>query len=130
MTAKQVFLYLWQLPQNLLGLCLLALGHDEAFNYKGARVYSCTWMKGGISLGRYIFLHFPTSVDVCHEYGHTRQSRILGPLYLPVVGLWSATRAAFNLYHPGHYFDSFPENWADRLGGVYIDIDGKRKASL
>lgn len=126
----KALLYLWQLPQNLLGLCLIALGYDDVFVYKGARVYSCTWMRGGISLGQYIFLHFPTSVDVCHEYGHVRQSRMLGPFYLPVVGLWSFTRAALDLYRPGHYFDDFPENWADRLGGVYIDIDGKRKASL
>jgi hypothetical protein len=60
-----------------------------------------------------------------HEYGHTFQSRWLGPLYLPVVGVPSVLR---NVYAVAYreitgerwrgYFDGFPERWADELGGV------------
>ena len=57
-----------------------------------------------------------------HEYGHTIQSLILGPLYLVVMGipstLWGwlpcceRARQQKNL----SYFDFFTERWANRLG--------------
>lgn len=122
--------YLWQLPQNLLALGLLLRGYDDVFPYKGAMVYTCTWLDGGVSLGKYILLNTPTTVDLCHEYGHYRQSKMLGPLYLLVVGLWSAIRMQFRLYKDGEYYNGYPEKWADRLGGVYYDYDGKRNAIL
>lgn len=110
--------YLWQLPQNLLALGLLLRGYDDVSPYKDARVYTCSWLDGGVSLGKYILLNTPTTVDICHEYGHCRQSKMLGPLYLLVVGLWSAIRAQFRLYKAGKYYKGYPEAWADRLGGV------------
>jgi len=66
-----------------------------------------------------------TALGVAHELGHTKQSRLLGPLYLPVVGLPSISRAAYALVHREvtgkqwtGYYEGYPENWADRLGGV------------
>ena len=128
----RILAYLWQLPQNLLGLALVTtFGYADSIPYKGARIYTCDWIgSGGVSLGRYIILGFPTAVNVCHEYGHSRQSLMLGPAYLPVVGLWSAIRLRLRLYRRGEYYKGFPESWADRLGGVYIDIDGTRKAAI
>jgi hypothetical protein len=46
---------------------------------------------GAVSLGQYIFIFSDYGKDemriIKHEYGHTRQSHILGPLYLLVVGV-------------------------------------------
>ena len=67
-----------------------------------------------------------------HEQGHCRQSVILGPLYLIIVGIPSAllnalTRLQSSRYtilkKIGHeayynYYRMFPESLADRLGGV------------
>ena len=56
-----------------------------------------------------------------HELGHRTQSRMLGPLYLLVVGIPSAilcTVARFSPYISRTYDEHFPENWANRLGGV------------
>jgi len=56
-----------------------------------------------------------------HEYGHSLQSRMLGPVYLLVVGLPSSL---FNLLtrldflNPNGYYSRYPENWADKLGKV------------
>ena len=55
---------------------------------------------------------------------------MLGPLYLLIIGLLSAIRMQFRLYKKGEYYKGFPEDWADRLGGVYVDSDGKRNAIL
>lgn len=127
---KTAFTFLWQLPQNLLGLGLLLLfGCKESFAYKNSKVCICGWIgSGGVSLGRYIFLGSMTATDICHEYGHCRQSAMLGPLYL-LIGLWSAVRLGLHLYKRGDYYKSFPESWADRLGGVVWE-NGIRKAWL
>lgn len=67
-----------------------------------------------------------------HEQGHCRQSVMLGPLYLIIVGIPSALLNALTqlqssrytiLKKIGHeayynYYRIFPESWADRLGGV------------
>lgn len=123
-TLRAILLYVWQLPQNLLGLVfLLALRPEMRLNDGGlAIVYRSRRMKGGISLGRYVFLSCSQSTDrtVFHELGHCLQSRMLGPLYLIVIGLpsllwaWLGDRIA-----PGKsYYWFYTERWADRLGGV------------
>ena len=54
-----------------------------------------------------------------HEWGHTRQSLLLGPLYLPLVGLPSLLWATWwTPLRSTSYFRFFTERWADRLGGV------------
>ena len=56
---------------------------------------------------------------VRHEYGHCRQSRILGPFYLLVIGLPSLLWALW--WTPGRsvgYYSFYTERLADRLGGV------------
>jgi len=123
-TFIDIVLYIWQLPQNLLGLLLLAIYRPEvSSDYLGVRLHYSTRINGGISLGRYIIVSdryraYNGNTEK-HEYGHTRQSRMLGPLYLFVVGLPSLLWAAW--WHTGRncsYFSFYTEAWADRLGGV------------
>jgi len=92
-------------------------------------------VEGGlaVSLGWFVFWCPPVTTRWFHidrgvrdhEFGHTFQSRWLGPLYLPLVGLPSTLR---NVYGIGYreltgrrwqgYFDGYPEKWADELGGL------------
>jgi hypothetical protein len=86
----------------------------------------------GVSLGRYNFLDldfFLTNEgrSRLHEYGHSRQSRMLGPLYLIIIGLPSLLGNIWDrLFHQGwesdereRWYFSLPwEKWADKLGGV------------
>lgn len=128
---KEILFYLWQLPQNILGLLLVFIYKAKPFTYRfndsEYPVYLSEKMHGGISLGKYVILSVGSSpTTVCHEHGHQIQSLRLGWLYLLVVGLWSGLRAGLNLYEMGHYYDAFPEDWADRLGGVKRDINGRR----
>lgn len=74
------------MPQTLAGLALYAVHRkDRHYDHKGARV--TIWKRSdGVSLGKFIFA--PDDEEMLsHEYGHTRQSLFLGPLYLPVVGI-------------------------------------------
>lgn len=67
------------------------------------------------SCGEYVFC---STASLEHELGHTRQSRMLGPLYLIVVGLPSIARWVFNRFAKrgnDWYLSGFPESWAERL---------------
>jgi hypothetical protein len=87
-------------------------------------------MISGVSLGELVFLpeEYDTHTTKDHEYGHSIQSRYLGPLYLLVVGipsmlcnnLWDRWfhRGWTNQQRINWYYKRFPERWADRLGGV------------
>lgn len=116
---KAILLYLWSLPQNLLGLLLRQIYKGNDSQYEDAVVRRSTSMRGGISLGKYIIVsQWATKTTIMHEYGHTRQSKRLGWLYLIVVGLPSILHAAFCKCKRHLYYDVFPENWAEKLGGV------------
>ena len=119
-----LLLYLWQLPQNLLGVLLVLILRPERHGrYRGARLHYARRMRGGISLGRHIILpasSFPEKDALKrHEWGHMRQSLLLGPLYLPLIGLPSLLWAAWwTPSRPTGYYTFFTERWADSLGGI------------
>lgn len=115
-------LYVWQLPQNLVGLFLLLYYRKECKVHEegGTVFYIVPSVRGGFSMGRYIFLSKRSLLRepvYDHEYGHTRQSRYLGPLYLLVIGLCSGIHCM--LYDgKGGYYDFWTERWANKLGGI------------
>ena len=59
-----------------------------------------------------------------HEYGHTLQSLLLGPLYLLTIGVISFTWANAPRFKRMRrerglpYSHCIVERWADRLGGI------------
>ena len=123
----------WGLPQNVLGALILPLLRGRRFRYHGAlvTVYSDKRRApalGAFSLGTFIFMPCTWTEEyrrhiVVHEYGHTVQSLILGPLYLLVIAIpsviWSrrfGRRYAQYLARNVNYTDRFPENHADLLG--------------
>lgn len=133
-----IVLFAWELPQNALGACALALevatGGAIAVSRERGRLFVES-RRSAVSLGWFVFwarganrwfVLDDSTRD--HEYGHTFQSRWLGPLYLPVVGVPSVLRVVYAIAYReltgtrwGGYFDGFPERWADRLGGVTRD---------
>lgn len=125
---KKFLLILWQLPQVLVGLFLLALYKKSSkIIYKDdyVNVYSCN-IPGGISLGTIILInkYICTKNTIAHERGHAKQSRILGPLYLIVIGIPSIIHAGINNIigccdnKPTGYYHFYTEKWADKLGNV------------
>ena len=130
-------LFFWELPQTLSGLLVLAYmksrGQIIRIEKNKYRMFIET-PKTGVSLGWFVFWapsgnRFEHLTNDCrmHEYGHACQSAMLGPLYLIIVGIPSLSRAIYSRWYRrkhGHswknYFDAFPENWADNLGGVTI----------
>lgn len=106
--------WLWQMPQNILGLLISPLGrYDER---TGVYVWS---FDSGVSLGNYVFVNGECTMNtIKHERGHQKQSLYLGPLYLILIGLPSLLG---NLLHRVWKFDYYKqpwERWADYLGGA------------
>lgn len=124
---KNILLYLWQLPQNIVGLIVsLFYKTDAIIDYKDAKIRICGSFPGGISLANYIIVRrYPVDKysknSVKHEYGHSRQSLMLGPLYLIIIGIPSILWAAFyktDPNNPNKYYEFYTESWADKLGEV------------
>lgn len=114
----------WQLPQLLLGLLIALFVLPKtvaATTYRSARVAFVEIPFLNVSLGNFIFMYLGTDIKVRHEYGHTLQSLILGPLYLLVIGLPSVL---WNLYcrinTTQDYYWFYTEKWANALGGVEL----------
>lgn len=123
----------WCLPQNVVGAVVSLFLRGERYRYHGALVTLYRGEKrakklGAFSLSAFIFVpacwpeHMRRGV-IPHEYGHTVQSLIMGPLYLLLVGLPSAIWA--NVYGRRYkkyavrgvqYTSRYPERGADRLG--------------
>jgi hypothetical protein len=128
-------LFIWELPQILLGILVFAIMKSRQKIIKiepESHRFSIETDNIGVSLGWIIFWtkegnRFPHLKNDCrmHEFGHAKQSVMLGPLYLIVVGIPSILRVLYSKWYYNkygyswkYYFNGFPENWADRLGGV------------
>ena len=133
---KDFILYLWQLPQNILGLLVILFTRAEfslTHNVWETRKYSF-----GVSLGRYIIFgkHFEYT-DLKHEKGHQKQSLYLGPLYLLLIGIPSMSGNLWDrLFHrkwapekrEKWYYNLIWEAWADKLGHVRRFVKGGKNA--
>lgn len=125
-----IALWIWQAPQNLVGFVVSRFCQFER-KERGTEIYTrMNFFNSGVSLGKYVVLQknlFAIEANIKHELGHSRQSLYLGPLYLLAVGLPSLARNLWDrAFHKGWdytklmnwYYSGYPENWADRLGGV------------
>ena len=105
---KSSLLWLWQLPQNLCGIIYRSISEDnricviENDDSRSVGAEVCLQKhKGGVTLGKYIFInqdYIDKEAVIKHECGHVKQSKILGPLYLLVIGIPSILHAWLNNY--------------------------------
>lgn len=139
---KKILYFLWQCTwgflQTLLGFFVF-LCHikDDHYFYHGAVITE--WQpKSSVSLGLFVFItkepyfyeklkdeynmnELATRLRV-HEYGHTIQSLILGPLYLIIIGIPSTLWGFLpdlnkkRSEEKQSYFSFFTEKWANCLG--------------
>lgn len=134
----------WGGLQTLMGLVLYIL----YFNFPHDWYHGCLrtrWnSSSGISLGLFIFTPNPDPLkpqespsayarrqDLCdriavHEFGHTLQSIMLGPLYLVIIGIpsfiWARSsyfRQRRRQYHIP-YSSLWTERWANTLGEAWL----------
>ena len=135
---KKALFYLlqftWGLPQNLVGLIgflvfLRSARHDRFEN--AVITYIDTEKSfGGISLGIFIFVNGKKQDEWLHdtrihEYGHTIQSLVLGPLYFLVIGFPSIIWCNFppivryRRQNDVSYYTIYCEGWANVWGSRF-----------
>lgn len=137
------FLYIllqctWGAPQTIVGAVVyLIYRRCPHLNFHGAA--ATLWQHGGsVSLGAFVFVAREQDGAwrgecsksemrvLIHEYGHTIQSLILGPLYLVVIGMPSLLWAGLPFFERKRrtlgisYYWLYTEKWADRLGEAVV----------
>ncbi len=126
---KTILLFIWQLPQIILGHILLMFykkSMTDSQRTSLATIYFSSSIRGGISLGNVVIVNKKYRREkklIIHELGHCIQSRYLGPFYLFIVGMPSLARSMlwrFFKLEENSYFNSYPEKWADVLGKKYF----------
>ena len=121
---KTLAIWIWCFPQQLAGLIVRICTRAKK---QGGGYYVYSVKGGSLSLGTFVFL---CEVDkdnervLKHERGHTKQSYILGWLFLFVIGLpsiiWAGCFKNYRIKHGVDYYSFYTEKWADRLGGIDI----------
>lgn len=117
----------WGFPQSLLGLIFRIIYRNcPREEYKGTIVTH--WPKASsMGVGMYLFLGTNGGSEhraqvLVHEFGHSVQSLILGPLFLPIMGipsfLWANLPSCRKLRREKKvsYYAFYPESNANRLG--------------
>ena len=132
---KKILLWVWQAPQNIAGLVFYEICKRRSQVHSAVRldgkIIVWVYMNIGVSLGNYVFINRSNTMldnTTKHELGHCKQSILLGPLYLLIVGIPSAFfnnlwdrafhKSWSSLERHKWYYARFPEAWADRLGKV------------
>jgi len=114
--------YIWQLPQNLIGVIYKSLFATDSIHETEDYEVLAHNNKGCVTLGRYIFVSpYVNSTIIQHETGHVKQSLILGPFYLLVIGLPSLVHAAVHKkWCPStlNYYHFYTEKWANKLANL------------
>lgn len=84
--------WLWGFPQSLLATVIFWINRKQPRSrYRNSTVIH--WkQRGSLGLGIFLFLGTAATQEraqpvLAHEYGHALQSMILGPLFLPLIGL-------------------------------------------
>lgn len=120
----------WGLPVNLVGgiaflICTEIKGRRwQKFGY--SRIVYLPWNSGGLSLGLFIFMKdnhksekwtYNTRI---HEYGHTWQCLLLGPIYYIVIALpsaiWCNFFEGYRKKNNVSYYWLYCESWANAWG--------------
>lgn len=117
----------WGMPVNLIGalVFLIASRKNRWEKFNNAYICYIPGFRGGLSLGLFIFMDDNdreawTRNTRIHEYGHTIQCLLLGPLYWIVVALpsavWCNFFAGYRKKHDVSYYKLYCESWANKWG--------------
>ena len=124
---KDSIKWLWQFPQNMLALCIEGILCKAAYREgkaDGNTIIVNIVLPSAMSLGDYLFVSpMSSQKSIQHECGHSKQSDILGPLYLIVIGIPSLLH---NMAHylcskigiKWNYYSFYTESWANKLVGI------------
>lgn len=128
----------WGSIQSLLGFIVFIFNINKKHLFYHGAIITYWPFSSSVSLGLFIFIteepYFYEKLKndyskdelasrlLVHEYGHTIQSLILGPMYLIIMGIPSTIWVFLPNLHKKRkeekisYFTFFTEKWANKLG--------------
>ena len=120
---KDSLMWLWQFPQNILAIWIEGILCQAAYrrDIVGDSTMIYNYVLPTMSLGNYIFVNtMSTDIDIKHSHGHSKQSRILGPLYLVIIGIPSLLHLIMygicsKIGFSWNYYRFYTELWANKL---------------
>ena len=128
---KNIILFLWQLPQNILGYFMMIFldAYKPCFDTDKEFWLHYNTMFSNFSLGYFVVMngYIYSEIELKHEFGHQKQSLYLGWLYIPIIGISSFLGNIWHrIFHKNcemnkrkKWYYSLPwEKWADKLGNV------------
>ena len=147
MKAKKIFFgivyWTWCLPQSVIGFIVYNLVklfdrdvEERVIESTLTKVIESEKFGGGVSLGKYILIYdYDDAYGVTdewtkeqeeemqkHEWGHTLQGFLLGPLYLLIIGIpsivWASFFKKYRRENNVSYDSFYTESWANSWGGV------------
>lgn len=154
MLSMKQFLYIfgqltWGVLQSLAGFLIFLKNIKCTHRFFYGSICTYWKLKASLSLGLFIFIsddpffyyehercHYSeeefSEMMAVHEYGHTIQSLIWGPLYLLTVGapsmIWAKLPHFEGIREKQNisYFDTYPENQANMLGEKVTGLKSPR----
>ena len=123
---KKLLFWIWQwtwgFPQTVLGFIVFLICRKQPHGmYRGC--ITTRWNnRGSMGMGMFLFLGTEDAQVRVHEFGHSVQSLILGPLFLPVMGIPSILWCNIPYFRRRRkergvsYYCFYPESTANRLG--------------
>ena len=121
----RIWQWTWGFPQSLLGFIIYLMNlHKPHETYHGCIVTHWN-QRGSLGVGMFLFLGKGSDRRVLvHEFGHAVQSAILGPLFLPIMGIPSMLWCNIPFFRKLRrekgvsYYRFYPESTANRLGSM------------
>lgn len=112
----------WGFPQTLIGFIVFFICRKQPHGIYHGCITTRWNNRGSLGMGMFLFLGRDDEQVRVHEYGHAVQSAILGPLFLPIMGipsfLWCNLPPCRRLRKEKgvSYYRFYPESTANRLG--------------
>ena len=118
----------WGFPQTLAGFVIYCMHRGNPHRVYHGCIVTRWKVSGSLGMGMFLFLSersYDSQPQVqVHEFGHAVQSAILGPLFLPVMGipsfLWCNLPRCRKLRREKgvSYYKLYTESTANRLGSL------------
>ena len=123
---KTILFRLWQwtwgFPQTLIGFIVYLVCHKYPHSTYHGCIVTRWRRKDSLGMGMFLFLGSDDPGIRVHEFGHAVQSLILGPLFLPIMGIPSILWCNLPIFqrlrrdNSISYYRFYPESTANRLG--------------
>ena len=112
----------WGFPQTFVGAIIRVLNRKNPSRVYHGCIVTRWSNSGSLGMGMFLFLGTEDPQVRVHEFGHSVQSMILGPLFLPVMGIPSFLWCNIPYFRRMRkeksisYYRFYPESTANRLG--------------